>query len=131
MLSRDYRVTGSDSAHKIARSFWDESLGIYESFNLICLSKANCPIAWVEISKGGVDATVADLRLIFSHALLCLASGIIVFHNHPSGNLTPSQADINLTELIKKAGEILNIKLLDHLILSETGYYSFADEGMI
>lgn len=131
LLSRDFKITDSASANRIARRFWDDSIEIFESFNIICLNKANCPIAWVELSRGGLDGTVADVRMMFSHALLCNAAGIIVFHNHPSGDLQPSQADLAMTKRIKQAGEILSIPLLDHLIIAENGYYSFADEGTI
>ena len=83
------------------------------------------------ISKGGIHGTVADLRLIFSVALTSLASAIIVAHNHPSGNLQPSDADSRLTQKIKAAGNQLDITLLDHIILTKESYYSFADEGNI
>lgn len=130
VLSNEFKITDSETANRIARRFWDDSIEIFESFNVICLNNANCPIAWVQLSQGGIDGTVADIRLIFSHALLCNAVGIIIFHNHPSGNLKPSQADISLTEKIKKAGEIMSIPLLDHLIITENGFYSFADQGV-
>ena len=83
------------------------------------------------LSQGGIAGTVVDLKLLFSVALKCVASGIIIFHNHPSGTTIPSTSDIKLTNKIKQAGEMLDIKLLDHIILTKKGYYSFADEGKI
>ena len=85
----------------------------------------------VQISKGGISGTVVDNRLIFRQALQHYASSIILAHNHPSGNLKPSQADIRITKKIKQAGEFMDIKLLDHLIITSSSYYSFGDEGMI
>ena len=83
------------------------------------------------VSSGGVSGTVADPKIIYKAALEALASGIILVHNHPSGNPEPSQADINLTKKLKTAATALDISLLDHLIFSEQGYYSFADEDIL
>lgn len=102
----------------------------HEEFWVILLNKANMILSRENISKGGVSGTVADTKIIFKKAIQNLASSIILCHNHPSGNLNPSQADINLTKKLKAAGELLDIYVLDHLIVSDNGYYSFADEGM-
>jgi DNA repair protein RadC len=83
------------------------------------------------ISSGGISGTVLDTRVIFQGALLANASSLIIFHNHPSSNLKPSKADKDITNKIKKAGELLDIILLDHLIITEHSYYSFADEGIL
>jgi DNA repair protein RadC len=83
------------------------------------------------LSKGGVSGTIADVKLIFKNALEHTASSIIVCHNHPSGNLDPSDQDRAITEKIRAAGKILDIGLLDHLIISDNNYYSFADNGLI
>lgn len=85
----------------------------------------------LEVSSAGVAGTVADPKVIFAAALKASASSIILAHNHPSGQLKPSSADIALTNKIKRGGEFLDIQVLDHLILSSEGYYSFADEGMM
>jgi DNA repair protein RadC len=85
----------------------------------------------MEVSIGGISGTVADPRLIFIGALKAGASGMIVSHNHPSGNLTPSQADIQLTRKLKEGGNLLEIQLLDHIIMTSESYYSFADEGIL
>ncbi len=84
-----------------------------------------------KISEGGTSGTVVDPKKIFKMGLLRQASSIILCHNHPSGNLKPSEADIKITKKIKEAGDIMDIKVLDHIIVSETSYYSFADEGII
>jgi len=103
----------------------------YEEFWLILLNRSNLVIAKEKISTGGVSGTVVDAKLIFSKALDHLASSVILMHNHPSGNLKPSQADIDITKKLKRAGETLDIAVLDHLIVAEGGYFSFADEGLV
>ena len=103
----------------------------HEEFWLLLLNRANRVIKKHKISLGGVHGTVADPKIIFKTALEELASGIIVAHNHPSGNLTPSQQDIDLTRKLKEAGKLLEIQLLDHLIVAGKQYYSFADEGLL
>ena len=85
----------------------------------------------VKISQGGVAGTVADTKLIFKSAIEKLASSIIISHNHPSGNLKPSQADIQLTKNLKQAGTLMEIFVLDHIIIADNAYYSFADEGIL
>lgn len=95
------------------------------------LNKANKVLGIFEVSSGGISGTVADPRLIFVAALKTNCSGIIISHNHPSGNLKPSRQDEELTQKIKHAGEFLEIKLLDHIIITSEGYYSFADEGLL
>lgn len=103
----------------------------HEEFWVLLLNRANRVIKKHKISLGGVHGTVADPKIIFKTALEELASGIIVAHNHPSGNLTPSQQDIDLTRKLKEAGKLLEIQLLDHLIVAGKQYYSFADEGLL
>ena len=126
------KITGSKECYQIAKRFWDiESIEITESFNVLYLNKQYQTIAWAEISRGGIDGTVADTRIIFAHGILARATAMILFHNHPSGNLKPSDADISLTKKLKKAGKILHIQVLDHLIVTAVSYYSFADEYMI
>ena len=102
-----------------------------EQFWIISLKRNNVVIQKRIISTGGISGTVADPKVIFNKALEDLASGIILVHNHPSGNLTPSQADIKLTEKLKNAGQLLDIPVLDHLIFTDDGYFSFADESML
>ena len=102
-----------------------------EQFWLLCLNRSNQIINSSMISQGGVSGTVADPKIIFKAALTNLASGIILIHNHPSGNLTPSQADKNLTEKMVSSGKLLEIPVLDHLIFTDEAYFSFADEGLL
>lgn len=103
----------------------------HEEFWLIILNRANAIIKKEMISRGGVAGTVVDTKIIFKTAVEHYASSIIICHNHPSGNLKPSDADIRITKNIKDAGKIMEIPLIDHLIVTDSGYYSFADEGMI
>jgi len=103
----------------------------HEEFWIILLNRANVVMKKVQISVGGVAGTVADPKLIFKTALENLASSIILVHNHPSGNLKPSQADKDLTHKLKEAGRYLEIPVLDHLIITEKSYLSFADEGIL
>lgn len=103
----------------------------HEEFWLLLLNRANEVFARERLSIGGVSGTVVDLKLVLKTALDARASGFIAIHNHPSGNLEPSRADIELTEKLKQGGKILDLPMLDHLIVSERGYYSFADEGLI
>lgn len=100
-----------------------------EEFIMICLNRANKVIGYYKVSKGGMSGTIADPKVIFTMALNSGASAIIVAHNHPSGNLQPSQADRQITTKLINAGELLDIKVLDHIILTTNGYYSFIDEG--
>jgi DNA repair protein RadC len=102
-----------------------------EVFYIILLNRANKIMGNQLISTGGISGTVVDARLIFKYAIEKLASYIILVHNHPSGNLRPSDADIKLTQNLKSAGKFMEIPVLDHLILSNTAYFSFADEGML
>ena len=103
----------------------------HEEFWIILLNRANRLISIKNVSKGGVSGTVADAKLIFKEALAKLASSMIICHNHPSGNLKPSKADRMLTEKIVEGGKNLDIAVLDHLILGNNSYFSFADEGLI
>jgi DNA repair protein RadC len=103
----------------------------HEEFWLLLLNRANEVFAREQLSTGGASGTVVDLKLVFKAALDARAAAVIAVHNHPSGNLQPSVADVELTEKLRKAGQLLDIPLLDHLIVSERGYYSFADEGRL
>ncbi len=102
-----------------------------EEFWIISLNRANMVIRKTKISGGGVSGTVADPKVIFKAALDHLASAIVLVHNHPSGNLTPSQADRDLTRKVKEAGQLLDMPVLDHVIFTDHGYVSFADEGWL
>lgn len=103
----------------------------YEEFWVILLNRANKIIDTVKISQGGLAGTVTDIRIILRLALERLASSIILVHNHPSGNLKPSESDIHLTKRLKEGGALMDIAVLDHVIVSDHDALSFADEGII
>ncbi len=101
----------------------------YEEFHIILLNRASHIISKILLSKGGVAGVVVDAKMIFKAALEALASSIILCHNHPSGNLLPSQSDIDLTKKLQEGAKLLDMTVLDHVIVAKTGYFSFADEG--
>jgi DNA repair protein RadC len=103
----------------------------HEEFWLILLNRGNRVIRKVQISSGGMAGTVVDSKIVFRRALEFKSSGIILCHNHPSGNMQPSQADIELTRKLKSAGEVLDITVLDHILVAGSKYFSFADEGLM
>src|SRR5688572_25896752 len=123
------KITGSKDIYDLLKA---ELLDIpYEAFWIVLLNRANRVIKKHQISQGGVAGTVADPKIIFKLALEELASGVILAHNHPSGNLTASKADIDLTKKLKESGKLLEIEVLDHLIIAGKKYMSFADEGLM
>ena len=126
-------LTSSYKAHDYVKQAYDpNSISFKESFVAIALNKANKPLGIIRMSNGGIDSTVVDVRILMAALLKSLATAVILCHNHPSGALRPSDADIRLTSKIKTACEFFDIKLLDHLILSPTdNYFSFADEGIL
>lgn len=103
----------------------------HEEFWIIYLNNANSVISKSQLSKGGITGTVVDVRLVFKMALELGATALILCHNHPSGSLKPSDADKQITQKLKRAGESLEIHILDHLIVTETGYFSFVDGGIL
>jgi DNA repair protein RadC len=103
----------------------------HEEFHVLYLNRANRLKHRERLSSGGISGTVADVRMMMATALQVLASGIIVCHNHPSGSLRPSQQDIQLTKKVKDAAALLDLAMVDHLIIADSGYFSFADEGML
>lgn len=103
----------------------------HEEFWILLLNRANRIIGRERISHGGVSGTVVDAKIVFRKAIEYTASSVILCHNHPSGNLQPSQADVELTNKLHQAGRTLDIIVLDHLVVADAGYYSFADEGLI
>jgi len=124
------KITSSATAHKYFESVWPDDRGLRERFYILLLNNANRVLGHVEISAGEMTGTVVDIRMVFATALKGLATCLILAHNHPSGNLKPSQADLNLTQKIKEAGKILDIQLLDHVILdAEEHYISLNDDG--
>ena len=125
------KISCSDSVKEFAKSIFTEgTLNLREEFFIIMLSRSNNVIGFSKISEGGYSGTVADGKMIFSTALLHTnASGIILCHNHPSGQLKPSDADLTLTRKLVQFGSMIDLPILDHLIITEEGCYSFADNG--
>jgi len=125
------KIISSNDAFKVIKQFYFDDIDIFESFFILCLNRNNQTIAYAKISQGGVAGTVVDIKLIAKYAIDCLASGVILAHNHPSGDLKPSNEDLAITKRIKEGLKILDISVLDHLILTSQGYLSFGDEGIL
>lgn len=128
MLTKPKVSSSRDAFNIISPYLLDLS---HEEFWILCLNRANQLIRVENISSGGLSGTVADPKVIFKKALENNSSGIILVHNHPSGNLKPSQADMKITQQLKEAGVVLEIPILDHLIFTDKDYFSFADEGVL
>jgi DNA repair protein RadC len=130
--SKRPQVSSSKGAYDILLKAWDEhKIEFVEQFKVLFLNKANKVLGIYDVSTGGISGTVADPRIIFAAALKANCCAIIISHNHPSGNLKPSRQDEELTQKIKHGGALLDIRLLDHVIVSNEGFYSFADEGLL
>lgn len=125
------KITCSQQAYEILKEAWEDSLNIYESFYVLMLNRGNKVLGLFKVSEGGISGTVVDPKKIFGPALKVCASSLIMAHNHPSGNLEPSEADKKLTIKLRDAGMLLDISVLDHLILSGDQFYSFADNGAL
>lgn len=126
-----YKITSSRDCADLFRKIFDADTFLWsEEFIVLCLNNSNRVLGFYKVSSGGITATVVDIRMIYTIALKSCATSIIVAHNHPSGKLLASDADKEVTKKIDDAGKILDIKLLDHIILTDTGYLSFKDEGI-
>lgn len=126
------KITGSKDVYDVLKKYWDENkIDFIEQFKVLLLNRTNKVIGIYEVSSGTMTGTVADPKTIFVAALKGNACAVILAHNHPSGNLNPSQADINLTKDMVAAGKFLHIPVLDHIIITNETYYSFADEGLL
>ena len=124
------RISNSKSSYEILVTYFLDI--VVEQFYVMYLSNNNAVLSVEKMSEGGMTSTMVDARVIFKRALeINGATKIVLAHNHPSGNLTPSQADKTLTQRMKEAGKLLDIELLDHVIVGHNQYYSFADEGLI
>lgn len=131
--SERQKIKSSQDAFAILYDTWDhDTIEHVEEFKLLLLNRSNKVLGLASISKGGINGTITDVRLILQYALKANASAIIIAHNHPSGNLDPSESDKSITRKIKSASEGMDINLLDHLIIiSDREYCSFADNGLI
>ena len=123
------KVTTSESASNVIRKFYFDDINIYESFFILLLNSQNNTTGFAKISQGGTAGTVVDIKIIAKYAVDSLSPNVIICHNHPSGNKQPSDADLNITKRIKDALLLLDIKLIDHIIITENDFYSFADNG--
>lgn len=125
------KLSSSNVVDSIARNIFKDFMNIYECFYMFLLDNQANIKGFVKISQGGITGCNVDIRLIAKYAIEALATNVILVHNHPSGTLAPSREDKTLTQNVSKALELFDIKVLDHLILTEEGYYSFSDEGLI
>lgn len=126
------KVSTSRDCELHFRKTWNpDTLELFEEFKIMYLNRGNRVLGIYPLSVGGITGTVADPRLILAAALLTSCSGLVLAHNHPSSNLTPSQSDIDLTKKIKNACKYHEIQLLDHMIITATSYFSFADSGIL
>lgn len=130
--SEDASKLGKITSSKIVFEMMQPIIGelSHEEFWVLFLNNSNKVISKSQLSKGGITGTIVDVRLVFKLALESGATSLILCHNHPSGNLQPSDADKQITKKLKVAGDSLDVKILDHLIITETKYYSFVDEGI-
>jgi DNA repair protein RadC len=131
-VSERPQISSSSDAYQILIQQWNMSkIELLEEFKILLVNRRNRVLGVVDISRGGMNVTVVDPKLIFITALKSCASGIILAHNHPSGELDPSREDIAITKKLKAGAELLDLKILDHLIVSKDGFYSFADDGIL
>jgi len=130
--SERFQIRGSADCYEVFKEIFDaDSIEWTETMIVVALSNANKVLGFYKISSGGLAGTICDPRIVYQFALLSNASSLILAHNHPSGSLKPSSADIAITKKIKAAGELMDIRLLDHLIITTEGYASLADEGLL
>ncbi len=125
------KITSSRSAADCIRQFYGSDIGLFESFFLLLLNRGNKTIGYVKISQGGVCGTVVDPKIVAKYAIDSLASSVILCHNHPSGELRPSMADQDITRKIVEGLNLFDIQTLDHIILSDDGFFSFQDDGIL
>ena len=126
------KITNSKMSYDLLLACWNKhTIELQEEFKVLLLNNTNQVLGIYPLAKGGTSSVNVDAKLVFSVALKCNAKGIIVAHNHPSGSLKVSEADKVMTKKLKKAGEYLDVAVLDHLVITKDGYYSFNDEGIM
>ena len=125
------KIVTSTDANEFIRNFYSDDIGIFESFFILLLNRSNNTIGYAKISQGGIVGTVIDATIIAKYCVEALATSVILAHNHPSGGLVPSQQDKDITCKIKDTLKIFDCTALDHIILTEDSFFSFADEGMM
>jgi DNA repair protein RadC len=130
--SQRLKIGQASDVYRMLLNSWDRNfIDIIEQFKIVLLNRGNKVLGVSLISTGGISGTVVDLKVVFAIALKGGATSLVLSHNHPSGNLQPSQQDITITRKIKEAGKLFDIDTVDHLIISSEGYYSFAEEGLL
>ena len=126
------KIGNSSDAYQVILSNWNQNtIELHEEFKVVLLNRANEVLGVHTVSKGGITATIVDIRLVFAVALKSVATGLILVHNHPSGNLKPSEADKTIFYKIQKASKLLDITIIDNMIISKDDFYSFVDRGMV
>lgn len=125
------KISSAKDASDFIRQFYSDDIEIFESFFILMLNRANNTVGYAKISQGGVTGTVVDAKIVAKYALDTLSPAIILAHNHPSGTLLPSEQDKAITAKLKQGLKLLDVDVLDHVILTSEGYFSFADEGLI
>ena len=126
------KIVDSAKAYNSFKDSWNiETIELFEEFKIILLNHASEALGIYTVSKGGISSTVVEIRHILFVALKTNSTGIILAHNHPSGNLKPSSSDLKLTERMNEACKVMDLNLMDHIILSKQGYFSFKDEGYL
>ena len=124
-------INDSNAAARFSRQFYGDDIDIYESFFLILMNTRNKPIAWAKVAQGGISEVGVDIMILAKFVVDSLAKNVVLVHNHPSGNLTPSTTDKYLTKRVIDALALLGAKVADHIILTAADYYSFRDNGLI
>lgn len=125
-------LTTSSKVIEVLRTIWDESIiEMQEEVKVLFVNSSNAVIGIYNLSKGGITGSLVDIRLILAVALKCLATGLILVHNHPSGNLSPSSSDLAIVKKLKTACKLLDVALLDSIIITKDSYMSFNDEGLL
>ncbi len=126
------KITDSKSAYKVLLDNWNkDAIELQEEFKVLLLNRANIVLGIYNLSKGGVSGTIVDNKLLLATAIKANASSILIAHNHPSGNLSPSECDKRLTKKIKEGSKLLDIKLIDHIIVTKDSFYSFSDNCLM
>jgi len=125
-------IKSSSQAYELINSLWNkETINLQEQFAALFFNQSKKMIGWRVISTGNMTKCIVDIKLLVSLALHCMCTHVVIVHNHPSGNLKPSQSDEDITKTIKDALKLIDVQVMDHLIITECGYYSFSDEGLL
>ena len=128
---KNVKIGNSKDGADFIRQFYSDDIEIYESFFILLLNRANNTIGYAKISQGGCVGTVIDTKIIAKYAIESLAQGVILCHNHPSGNIQPSEEDKAMTNKIKSVFDLFECQILDHVILTKDSYFSFADNNLV